>query len=333
MIGREMQQLVRKFRGKRIAVWGDLILDEYITTCAARVSREAPVLITEFESDDFRLGGAGNVAANIRALGGEPHPIGFVGRDQSGDILRDVLSRSGIPDDGLLAVKDFITPRKTRILSGDQHTRRQQVLRIDRLNRSPLPEQHHANLLDQLEKVLKDSSFLVISDYLCCSVREKDYHSARKRFDFPPVAVDSRRHLRSFPDVRIATPNLTELQRIFPATEFNREADFIGAAIDLHREINSDGLLLKRGDEGMVLLESSRPPTRIGIYGPLEIVDVTGAGDTVIALLSLGLASGADMLACARLAAVAAGLTVMKAGAATVTPDELIHALSTGTLP
>lgn len=331
-MGAEMQQLVQNFRGKRIAVWGDLILDEYITTCAARVSREAPVLITEFERADFRLGGAGNVAANIRSLGGEPFPIGFIGKDQGGDILRDVLYRSGIPDNGLLAIKDFVTPRKTRILSGDRHTRRQQVLRIDRLNRSHLSEQHYANLLNQAETICKDCRFLVISDYLHCSIRQQDYHAARKRFDLAPVAVDSRRHLRSFPDVRVATPNLNELQRIFPGTEFNCEEDYLRAAMDLRREINSDGLLLKRGDEGMILLESNQPPTRIGIYGSREIVDVTGAGDTVIALLSLGLASGAALSACAKIAAVAAGLTVMKAGAATVTPDELIKALSSGKL-
>ncbi|MBN1197561.1 MAG: sugar kinase [Candidatus Aminicenantes bacterium] len=332
MMDAEMQQLVQSFQGKRIAVWGDLILDEYITTCAARVSREAPVLITEFESADFRLGGAGNVAANIRSLGGEPFPIGFIGMDQGGDILREVLCRSGIPDSGLLAIKDFTTPRKTRILSGDRHTRRQQVLRIDRLNRSNLSEQHYANLLNQAEKIRKECSFLVISDYLHCSIREQDYHVARNRFNLTPVAVDSRRHLRSFPDVRVATPNLNELQRVFPENEFNCEEDYLQAAMGLRREINSEGLLLKRGDEGMILLEADQPPTRIGIYGSREIVDVTGAGDTVIALLSLGLASGADITACAKIAAVAAGLTVMKAGAATVTPGELSEALSIGTL-
>ncbi len=325
-----MQRLISAFKGQRVAVWGDFILDEYIYTRASRVSREAPVLISEFESQEFRLGGAGNVAANIRTLGGEPFPIGFIGNDDGGEILRRVLDRQGICDKGLVAVTNFTTPRKTRILSGDHHTRRQQVLRIDRLNRMPLTDEQRSSLLDRLAEVIDQCGFLVISDYLNCSVRPDDFNVLRARSSLPPVAVDSRRHLRSFTSVRVATPNLTELQRLFPESDFQNESEYLRAAMSLHEQINSDGLLLKRGDEGMLLLERNRSPQRIGIYGSREIVDVTGAGDTVIAVIALGQASGGDLLSCARLATVAAGLSVMKAGAATITPAELEQALTSG---
>jgi len=330
---KEMHQLIGSFKGKRIAVWGDFILDEYIFTKAARVSREAPVLITEYENEAFRLGGAGNVAANIKALGGEPIPIGFIGLDQGGDILRDVLAKSGISDKGLIPVNKFVTPRKTRILSGDSHTRRQQVLRIDRLNRISLNEDRHSELVGSLRDILLDANFLVISDYLHCSVRGEDIETARKSLTLPPMAVDSRRHLKSFAHIRVATPNLAELQRLYPGLDLNMEKDFNQAGTELRQSLDADGLLMKRGDEGMSLLEADSPPRRIGIYGSREIVDVTGAGDTVIALIALGLASGADLLTSARVAAVGAGLSVMKAGAATIAPNELIEALTKGKLP
>jgi len=328
-----MQSHIRGFKGRKIAVWGDHILDEYIFTKAARVSREAPVLITEHESEAFRLGGAGNVAANIRALGGIPVPVGFVGADQTGDVMRRVLSDSGISEEGLIQIDGFVTPRKTRILSGDSHTRRQQVLRIDRLNRREASEAERSALLEKLEEIAESCDFLVVSDYLRCSVRGEDLERIRNRVELPPAAIDSRHHLRSFSGMRVATPNLPELQRLFPGSDLGIESHFIGAGKELLRELDARGLLLKRGDEGMVLLEEGGKPQKIGIYGSREIVDVTGAGDTVIALLALGLASGTDLYSSARMAAVAAGLTVMKAGAATVTPRELNDAMKSGNLP
>ena len=328
-----MQSHIDGFRGRRIAVWGDPILDEYIFTRAARVSREAPVLIAEHESEAFRLGGAGNVAANIRALGGIPVPVGFVGADQTGDVIRRVLWDSDISEEGLIQIEGFVTPRKTRILSGDSHTRRQQVLRIDRLNRQEASETKRSDLMEKLGEIASSCDFLVISDYLQCSVRGEDLEKIRDRVDLPPTAVDSRRNLRSFSGMRVATPNLPELERLYPGRNLGVEEHFVDAGRKLLGELDARGLLLKRGDEGMVLLEEDGSLKTIGIFGSREIVDVTGAGDTVIAILALGLAAGTDLYTSARLAAVAAGLTVMKVGAATVTPRELSDALETGKLP
>ena len=128
-----LSSIVSRFKNKKIVVWGDLILDQYVFTSAGRVSREAPVLVTEFEKNEYRLGGAGNVVMNLLTLGAVPLPVGFVGKDASGEILLDLLREQGIATASLVAADGFQTPLKSRILSGGDNTKKQQILRIDTL--------------------------------------------------------------------------------------------------------------------------------------------------------------------------------------------------------
>lgn len=322
-----MKHWVDAFQGKRIAVWGDFILDEYVFTRAKRVSREAPVLITEFESEAYRLGGAGNVAANMSALGARPVPVGVMGCDNSGKVLSHLLETQGITSEFLVAVDDFTTPKKSRIMSGDSHTSRQQVLRIDRLNSEKLTTAITERLVEKLRLVILDCDFLVISDYLNLSATGPVLDILRTEIPLPPIALDSRRHLKDFHDIRVATPNENELHCLFPGNGFSQLSDFFTAGKQLQNEMNAKGMIMKRGDKGMIVLDGEKDAREIGIFGPREIVDVTGAGDTVIALLSLALSADADLYTAARIATVAAGLTVMKSGASVVNPQELSAAL------
>ena len=328
-----MKHWVEAFSGKRIAVWGDFILDEYIYTHATRVSREAPVLIAEFESELFRLGGAGNVAANMKALGAIPVPVGVIGKDRSGRILSDLFTEKSIISEFLLEADGFTTPLKSRIMSGDSHTTRQQVLRIDRLNRGRLSAGVLEELTSRLSAALHGCDYLVISDYLSISATGHTLDTLRTMVDVPPIVVDSRRHLRDFRSIRAATPNESELHLLFPGNDFDQLGDFENAGRQLQKALPVEGMIMKRGDRGMVVLDGESEAREIGIFGPSEIVDVTGAGDTVIALLSLSLSAGTDLFTAARIATVGAGLTVMKAGASVVEPDELSCALSRENLP
>jgi len=321
-----ISSILERFSGRRIVVWGDLILDEYVYTSSTRVSREAPVLVAEFESNEFRLGGAGNVVLNLLTLGAEPVPVGFIGADRGGKQLQRILDGYGICTGFLVELDGFHTPVKSRILSGGDNTRKQQVLRIDTLPRPDIPEESHRSLDPVLRKALKEASGLIISDYIARSVHPANWERVRKKGLSMPVMLDSRENIRRFPGVTVATPNEPEIRALFPERRFNREEDFIAAGSELREQIQAAGIVLKRGHRGMDIFEAGKNHLHIDISGTSQIVDGTGAGDTVMAVVSLGIASGADLPTAARLATIAAGIVVMKEGATPIGRDELKNA-------
>ena len=319
-----------KFSGKRIAVWGDFILDEYIYTSTGRISREAPVLVTEYEESRFRLGGAGNVVQNIRSLGGLPVPVGFTGSDEAAENVRKIFSELDVVSDHLCVIEDFRTPKKTRILSGRDNSMKQQVLRIDYLNLNPPGIDDYRRLGNVLKKVLAHCDFLIVSDYLKESVTPGAFNSIIPEFPGLLSAVDSRENLLRFRGASVVTPNEPEIRSLFPNLRFRTTDDYLSAGNELMAGMDCKGIVQKRGHKGMIVFEPGHAPLEIPIHGSADIVDVTGAGDTVISVLGLSLASGMNLADAARLANIGASVVVMKEGAYPLRAEEL--AAETGTL-
>lgn len=312
--------------GRRVLVAGDFLLDRYLIGRPTRLSREAPVVIIRQESDRLNLGGAGNATRNVRALGGEPVPLGLVGDDREGEQVIELLRASGIDTRGILRDPARPTVTKTRILAGAANVATQQVLRIDQ------GEEYGAAQVERLNRraraLLGDVDAVLLSDYgystLAPPVRACLIQAARMR-DIPSCA-DSRYRLKEFRGVTVATPNEEEVGSVLGRV-LRTDADVTTAGRELLRVLNSRALVLTRGSLGMRILEGTGlsrdiPPARRG-----EVADVTGAGDTVASALVLGLSAGSDVLSAAVLANAAASVVVGRRGAATAAPDEVAHAL------
>ncbi len=323
----KLKSIVSRFKNKRIVVWGDLILDQYLFTSAGRVSREAPVLVTEYEKSEYLLGGAGNVVMNLLTLGAVPLPVGFVGKDASGEILLKLLREKGISTDHLVAVEGFQTPLKSRILSGGANTKKQQILRIDTLPPDSINERTQQKLAKALFSVLGEGDLLILSDYLAKTVTPGIFRRLKELFPAKISALDSRNNLLDFPGVTLATPNEPEIKKLFPEKKFLNDGDFLKAGAELLEKLGATGVVLKRGHKGMLVFDRGEKPSVLDIFGTSQIVDVTGAGDTVLAVLGLGLAAGADLRDSARLANIAGGLVVMHEGAYPLRRRELQDAL------
>ncbi len=326
----DLLAIIDRFEGKRIVVWGDYILDDYLFGTTRRISREAPVLIISYEKEKYAPGGAGNSVLNLQALGAQPIPVGVIGDDEAGQKIISIFKDKNIPVSSLIQLKNYQTPVKTRILAGEENTRHQQVLRIDREAKVPETENLLRRLFHQLQKALVNCQALLISDYNYLTVKTRIFTSIiqscrRRRL---PVTLDSRFRLLSFRGITVATPNEPEVEAALNM-EINREPQqLIKAGQLLLRKLASQAVLITRGSRGMALFEKNKKPLFIPIYGSTDIVDVTGAGDTVISVLTLALASGANFRQAALLANYAGGLVVMKRGTATVTPEELKNAIT-----
>jgi len=321
----ELLHYVDRFEGLRIAVWGDLILDEHLYGTTRRISREAPVLILSYQDQEFSLGGAGNAVQNLEALGAWPVPIGVIGGDEPGRRILGILKAKGIPTHLILREKSFRTPVKTRILAGDDNTRKQQILRIDRESRVAGSPALDRRIGRAVRASIADCAGLLVSDYGYDTVRENVYRgiipSAKK--SRVPVTVDSRFRLTAFKGATAATPNESEVESAAGAGTSGLDA----AALQIRSALESPALLVTRGSRGMALYEKGRPPVYLPVRGTTDIVDVTGAGDTVISVFTLAVAAGASFRQAAELANYAGGIVVMKKGAATLTPGELKQAI------
>ncbi len=318
-------RLVDNFVGKKIAVWGDFILDEYIIGNTRRISREAPVLILAYKKREFSLGGAGNSVLNLKALGADPFPVGVVGSDDSGQKIIQLLKQKGISTEYLLKEKKYLTPIKTRILAGEETARKQQILRIDQEGRVP----DSSELKQKIQKILKDVqnqiSALLISDYNYFTVKEDIFNHILPGFKKTniPVTLDSRFRPLNFKGITVSTPNESEVEEALQI-EINDDNQLLKQAGRLLlRKTQSSALLITRGSKGMVLFEEKKAPFSISICGTTDIVDVTGAGDTVISVFTLALACGSTFREAAMLANYAGDIVVMKKGTATLSAQEL----------
>lgn len=323
--------LIDRFTKVRVAVFGDLIVDEFIYGDIARVSREAPVLILNYDSTEIVPGGAGNAANNVAALGGSATAIGFAGRDETGSRLIDTLRRS-VDVRPVLRPKGFRTPTKTRILAGGIHSAKQQVVRVDRSATIEASDGDRHAIRARLLQAAARCDALLVSDYGGGAVSPPLVSEAAKSLrrrgqGAPPVLVDSRYSLLRYRGMTTCTPNESEVEQLLGIRIRDNTRILERAGRQLLQRTRSEAVLITRGSRGMALFEPDRRTVHIPIYGSDQIADVTGAGDTVIATMTLALAAGSSFLEAARLANYAGGIVVMKRGTATVSADELRNAV------
>ncbi len=321
--------LVDNFSQTKIAVWGDFILDEYLYGNTRRISREAPVLILTYKSKELSLGGAGNSILNLKALGATPLPIGVVGSDKTGEKVIQIVKQKGISTECLFKERNYKTPIKTRILAGEESTRKQQILRIDKEGKVPDSDKIKQKLQKILKDVLSQINALLISDYNYFTVKEPIFNQILPGFKKTkiPVTLDSRFRLLNFKGITVASPNEPEVEWALKI-EINDNIQVLKqAGKNLLKKTEANAMLITRGSKGMILFEKNKPPLSIPIHGTTDIVDVTGAGDTVISVFTLALACGATFKEASLLANYAGGLVVMKKGTATLSSQELKEAI------
>jgi rfaE bifunctional protein kinase chain/domain len=323
--------LLDAFPTRRVAVIGDLIADEFIYGRVARVSREAPVLILQYDSTQIVPGGAGNAANNVAALGGRAQIVGLTGKDEAGKRLHASLAH--LNTRGLLSPQGYCTPVKTRILAGGVHTAKQQIVRIDRIVSSDYDAGGRSAFARAALKAAAECDAVLMSDYgtglvtpeLAAALSSKVAGRARRRAI--PILIDSRYDLLKYRGLTACTPNESEVEHLLDTRIGDNLKALERAGRELLKRTRMNAVLITRGSRGMAVFEPDRPTIHVPIFGSDEVADVTGAGDTVIATLALAIASGGSFHEGARLANYAAGLVVMKRGTATVSPEELREAI------
>jgi rfaE bifunctional protein kinase chain/domain len=324
------KKLVGGFDKARIAVVGDIVADIYIFGKPHRLSREAPVIVVRHEGEKLVPGSAANTAHNLMALGATVYPVGVVGDDPAGHAVVDFFDVSLAKSDGIIIDKDRFTTTKTRIMAGDLHTTKQQVIRIDKEpDGRPSPKTEKL-ICEKLEAILPDVDGVIVSDYGYDVIGPDVIRLVRQAAGEKIVVVDSRSRLKEIKGAALATPNESEAEAAtgIEITSHPGDANNMEALAEVGRRLldmtGDDAVLMTRGNRGMTLFEKGAQPKHIPICGGEEIVDVSGAGDTVAATAALGLVGGGTFLQAANLANFAAGLVVMKSGTATTTREEIL---------
>lgn len=324
----KLAALIERFKGVRILVYGDFVLDEYLYGHIERISREAPVFIVVHEESEYRPGCAANAVANLAALGARPLPCGIIGNDGVANGLLSAFDNLGVETKGLVQLPGVKTPLKTRVIAGGVHSIKQQIVRIDKLKGASGGAKAGEIVKEKLEGLIPDCDAAMISDYGVGALSpEVGAWLVRKAKDAEkPVFVDSRYRLLHYTGITAATPNKPEAEACFAAPIDNLE-ELHEAGKELISRLQAEALIITRGGEGMTLFRPGLPPLDIPAFGDEEIVDVTGAGDTVIAAFTLAYSAGRDFELAADLANVAGGLTVLKKGTFPVSAGELMAAL------
>lgn len=338
-----LKRLLPRLRGKRIGVLGDLMLDRYLWGTASRLSPEAAVPVVDFVEENECLGGAGNVGANIAALGAKVEAFGVIGADEAGRATQECLRREKIGGKGVIADSKRITTVKTRIIA-----RHQQVVRVDRERREPVRKETQEKLLRLIFAALKGLDALVLSDYdkgLITDDFADRVLSAAHQLKVPVFVKPKTSRLYAYRGARAIVCNAKEAG-FYVTRALGDEKSFEEAGRALLAHFGCGAVVITRGEKGMSLFEESStchvqiPATsfevtyaRVGQAGiergatGRQVFDVTGAGDTVLSVLSLAAAAGASLADAAMLANIAAGVVVGKLGTASVSPQELEYAL------
>ena len=343
--------VVAAFPKQTICVVGDFVLDEFASCEISRVSREAPVLILRHRRTEAYPGGAANAVNNIADLGARVVPVGVVGADEGGQALLAHFRRKHVNTSGIVTLRDRLTPTKTRFLAGWTHTTEQQVLRVDREPAATLSAAAQAAVEPRAQRRAKQADAVLLSDYglgsatpalarkLGAATRPLARNlgaatpSLSRRLSAKRIVLDSRYRLREYAaaGVAAATPNEAEMEAAYQEQIGSNTGNLAKLGQRALRELGLEALLVTRGKDGMAVFEKGargkQAARHIPIYGSDAPVDVTGAGDTVIAVFTLALAAGASYLEAAHLANYGGGIVVMKRRTATVTRAELEAAL------
>jgi rfaE bifunctional protein kinase chain/domain len=338
-----LKRLIPRLRGKRVGVLGDLMLDRYLWGTASRLSPEAAVPIVDFAEESECLGGAGNVAANLAALGARVEAFGVTGKDEAGEALRKCLRAAGIGDKGVPSDAKRVTSVKTRIIA-----RHQQIVRIDRERREALRAESEEKLLRSLFTSLRHLDALVLSDYdkgLITDALADRVLSAAHQLKVPVFVKPKTSRLYAYRGARAIVCNAKEAG-FFVTRSLGDEKSVEEAGRALLAHFGCSAVVITRGEKGLSVFEEALPRhvnipatsfevtyARVGQPGMergatgRQVFDVTGAGDTVLSVLALAVAAGASLVDAATLANTAAGVVVGKLGTATVNPKELAAAL------
>lgn len=332
-------ELLARLRGRRVVVLGDLVSDEFIYGemkrvygDVARTSREVAFGLMLRQREVHRVpGGGANAINNLAALGARPLPFGIVGADAAGRELRRYLRRRGVSTSGLLVVRSWTTPVKSRILAGSPHAAAQQVLRLDQEPQGHPPATAVRRLVAAARRALKYADAVLIADYGYGAASPAVVRSLVRSLRASgrvPVVVDSRYQVRAYRRVTAVTPSVPELEEAYQWPNAAETSVVRRLGRRLLEEARARAVLLTRGRQGMLLLQRGGRAVAIPAFGTDQVVDVTGAGDTVAATFTAALAAGGDFEAAARLANIAGGLVVRKRGTATVSAAEIRAALS-----
>lgn len=323
----KLQNIIRKFSKSRIVVVGDLLADEFLYGQVSRISREAPVLVLE-SRDSIRLpGGAANAALNLLSLNAGAAIAGAVGQDEPGKDILAALERLGAETQLIRKIREYGTPVKTRILAGAPHAAPHQIVRVDRSNvLNPSLRFSRRSLQQAVQK----ADGIILSDYgyntITASLRSDLIRMAAAKGI--PIVADSRFRMSDYIGVTAITPNITELEAAVGISIGTDTKRLHSTAAKVLAQQKLRYLLVTQGRFGMTLFETGKRPLHIPIYGTDEVADVTGAGDTVIAVFTLALTCGAAASDAALLANYAGGIVVMKQGTATVSQSELKKAIT-----
>jgi rfaE bifunctional protein kinase chain/domain len=320
---RELVEIVGRLSGHRLLVVGDIMVDEYIWGNATRISPEAPVPVVEVKKEELRLGGAANVAANVRSLGGEVMLLGAVGDDALAEFLMEELSHRGIDGSGVIVDKNRPTTVKTRVIAGSQ-----QIVRFDKESVEELGSGCFDRLLGNVRDRISEADGLIVADYgkgvISASLLRAVIPEALRQEKI--VSVDPKEnHFPLYRGVTVITPNHKEAGAA-AGRSIRTEQDLDAVGSSLLAELQAQAVLITRGAQGMRLFERYKPPLQINTVAR-EVYDVVGAGDTVVAALTLALVTGARMEEAARISNYAAGVVVGKKGTATVSLAELESSL------
>lgn len=320
----DLSATVDAFAGRRVLVVGDVMLDHFLVGRVHRLSPEAPVPIVTHDHDEYRAGGAANVALNVAALGATASLVGVIGADEAGARLQAMLDAAGIATDGLVVDETRPTTRKMRVVT----SRQQQVARVDYEADVEVNGSAARRVTTLIERLGAHADVLIVSDYLkgCVTSACMDAARAVAAHEGIPLLVDPKiPHLDIYHDVTLITPNEHEAETA-THRRIRTDDDAREAARALQRRLGCTSVVITRGEHGMWVLDAREPAApveRALTAAAREVADVTGAGDTVIATIALGLAAGASLPDAATIATEAAGLAVTRFGTVAVSADDL----------
>ena len=321
---KKLNNLKKKFIGKKIVVIGDLMLDSYFWGTVGRISPEAPVPVVEIDNEFNRFGGAMNVAYNILTLGGIPIPIGVIGNDYEGKLFRSLMNDTGISSKGIVIDKNRPTTAKTRVIANKQH-----VVRIDREKTTHISSQTEKKILQLLKKEIKNLDAIILQDYnkgvLTPSLIKKVIELAGKENII--VTVDPKfNNFFLYQNATVFKPNRKEIEDALGIRMISRE-DITIAGHKVLDKLNCKYALLTLGEEGIALFEKDKPERRLPTKAQ-RVADVSGAGDTVISTLTMALTAGADIYDAAYLANFAGGIVCQEVGIVPIELTKLFNAVS-----
>jgi D-beta-D-heptose 7-phosphate kinase/D-beta-D-heptose 1-phosphate adenosyltransferase len=317
----ELSNSLSKFSKCKLAVLGDVMLDDFDWGQVDRISPEAPVPIVQIKKETWRPGGAANVASNLVALGAQATIFGIVGDDGAGRRLNETLQKEKIGTEGLIIDSGRRTSVKTRIIG-----HKQQMIRIDRENTEPVDYQRQKAILNTMLKMSDELDGVIVSDYAKGVIVPELLKEVIDKFKSMGKFVSIDPKLKNFPIYKkptIITPNLKEAESALGRI-FESEEDILKGGADLLKQTNSDAILITRSEEGMTLFSKGKEPITIPTQA-IKVFDVTGAGDTVIATFSLALAAGCTMPEAVKVSNLAAGVVVGIIGTATATPELVLE--------